>query len=726
MAHTVNTVCRSHCGGACPLKAHVEGGEVRRLENSPDYRACVRGRAYRQRLYATDRLLHPLKRTGPRGSGQFARISWDEALDAVASNLKRVKKTYGPEAIATIGSGGDIVYLQNAGLVEALLARFGGFSGTWGSHSMEGAWFASLATYGTVAGGNSREDLINSRLILLWGWNPVVTVLASNTTWHLARAREAGARLVSVDPRFNSTAGYLNACWVPIRPGTDTAVLVAMAQVIQQEGLQDQSFIDRFVTGYGPFRDYLTGASDGVPKTPAWAAGISGVPAETIAGLARDYATLKPAALMDGIAVGRTAYGEQFHRAAAALGAMTGNLGLPGGNAGGCGSLGGILPLTSGLGAPVSARLAGPNPVDTSQPMRPLGGFNSSGHPSAARVNRFLLADAILGGKAGGFPADYKLLYIVTSNYLNQCADTNRIVRALESLEFIVTHEQFMTATARWADIILPATTLMERNDLCTGGNAPWYGCLNKVVEPLGEAKSHFEICRLLAERLGVGGFGGKTEDGWVEEVLSSCRDIPDREAFRRDGISRLGLEKPYVEFEENTRGPSPKPFPTPSGKIELYSARLAAQGDARLPPIPQYVETWESPADPLAREFPLQLITTHTARRAHTTFETMPWLRELYPDTLGLNPADARARGLREGDRAKVFNRRGALVMKVRLTERLRPGVAEVPVGAWYAPGPDGVDYGGCSNVLTRAEVSPGGAFPSNTALVQVEKAGP
>jgi anaerobic dimethyl sulfoxide reductase subunit A len=638
-----------------------------------------------------------------------------------------VKAEYGPEAISFIGSGGDIVQVQNAGLVEALLSRFGGFSGTWGMHSAEGAWFASLVTYGAPAGGNSREDLTNSRFILLWGWNPAVTVAFSNTAWHLARAREAGARMVAVDPRFNSTTAALGARWIPIRPGTDTAVLVAMANVIIQEGLYDQTFIDRCVSGFGPFRDYVLGTSDGLGKTPSWAEEISGIPAETIAGLARDYATLKPAALMDGIAAGRTARGEQFHRAAAALAAITGNLGLPGGNAGCLAAMGAFLPLTSGLGAPISARLAPgfANPVDSRRPARPLGEFNSSGHPSASRVNRFRLADAILGGKAEGFPADYRLLYIATSNYLNQCADTNRIARALESLEFIVIHEQFLTATARYADIIFPSTTLMERNDLCTGGGSPWYGCLNKVVEPLGEAKSHFEICRLLAERLGIKDFSGKNEDEWMAEVLTGNRDIPDKDAFRREGISRLKLEKPYVDFEENTRETARMPFNTPTGRIEIYSTRLAERDDPALPPVPQYIETWESLRDPLAREFPLQLITTHTARRAHTTFETIPWLKELYPDTLGLNPADAESRGLGEGDLARVFNRRGALLMKVRLTERLRPGVADLPVGAWYKPGPDGADRGGCSNVLTRAEVSPGGAFPSNTALVQVEKAG-
>jgi anaerobic dimethyl sulfoxide reductase subunit A len=718
----IHTVCASHCGGVCPLVVHVDGGKARRIETDSENRACLRGRAYRQRLYAPDRILHPLKRTGPRGSGEFKRISWDEALDTVATELKRVKDKHGPTAIASIGSGGDIVQLHSAGLVETLLARFGGFSGTWGMHSAEGAWFASQVTYGALASGNTRDDFINSRLILLWGWNPAVTVSYGMTAWHLIRAREAGAKIVSIDPRYTNTAAVLDAKWIPIRPGTDTAMLVAMAYVIVTEKLYDRSFLDRYTTGFDRFKSYVTGAADGTPKTPDWAAEITGVPVAKITGLAREYAGNKPSALMDGIAAGRTAFGEQFHRAAAALTAMTGNVGIPGGNAAGFACLGARLPFIS-LGLPVAWRLKGnANPVEKTAGVRPLGRYSSIGGPSAARISRFRLADAILKGKNGGYPADIKFLYVTTCNYLNQCSNTNNIAAALKSLEFMVIHEQFMTATARYADIIFPASTFMERNDVCAGGIGHFYAFQNRVVPPQGESRSHFEICCALAKRLGITGFSEKKEEEWLNEIISGCADLPSYEIFKSRGFHKLKLEKPYVLFEKNISDPSANPFPTPTGKIEIFSQALADIGDPLLPPVPQYVEPWEGRNDSLAKRYPLQLITTHTLRRAHSTFETLPWLRELYPHELSMNPVDARPRGIKDGGTVRVFNNRGRTTVRVKFTERLMPGVVDLPQGAWFKPGDDGIDRGGCANVLTRDVISPGGSFPSNTALVQVE----
>ncbi|MDO8490394.1 MAG: molybdopterin-dependent oxidoreductase, partial [Dehalococcoidia bacterium] len=333
----MSTHC-SHCGGACLLKVHVADGVIRRIEtddgDDPQYRACAKGRAMRQRVYAPDRLLYPLKRTGERGEGKFRRVSWDEALDTVAHELKRVSAAYGPDAILFKRSGGDLGAIHNRAPHLRLLSMMGGCSTVWGTHSFEGGIFAQVATYGTVATSNTRDDLPNSRFIVLWGWNPTDTVLQCNTAWYLAQAREAGARVVAVDPRFTNTAALGDAHWIPIRPGTDAAMLVAMAHVIIREKLQDQSFIDRYTVGFDLFKAYVMGEEDGIPKTPVWAEAITGAPAAVIENLARDYATIRPAALIAGIAPGRTAYGEQYHRAAATLAAMTGNVGVHGGDAG--------------------------------------------------------------------------------------------------------------------------------------------------------------------------------------------------------------------------------------------------------------------------------------------------------------------------------------------------------------------------------------------------------
>jgi anaerobic dimethyl sulfoxide reductase subunit A len=723
----VITVCHSHCGGACLLKLHVKDGVITRIETDdgeePQYRACLKGRAYRKRVYAPDRLIYPMKRIGERGKGEFKRISWDEALDTVVSEIKRVRESYGPSAVTTIGSGGDITQLHGAGLVERVLTRAGGYSGTWGMHSAEGGVFASMATYGTMATGNTRDDLPNSRLIIMWGWNPAVTIAFANTSYYLARARESGTRIISIDPRYTDSTAVFAHRWIPIRPCTDTAMLIAMAYVIITESRQDQSFLDKYTIGFEKFKDYVLGKEDNIPKTPSWAEDITGVPADTIAGLAREYASVKPAALIDGISPGRTAYGEQFHRAASTLAAMTGNIGILGGNAPGIYCLGGILP-TVNFGMPIAFRLkGGANPVDTAAPPRVLGNFNSIGGPSSARVNRFYLADAILKGRSGGYPADYKLLFVVNCSYLNQCADTNKITEALRKLEFIVVQEQFMTPTAKFADIILPTNTYMERNDLTTGGIGPFYGYMNKVIDSVGESKSHFEIATELAARLGIIDFSDNTEEEWLREIVGGCKDIPDYETFRENGVHKVELAQPYVCFQEQIEDPVNNPFPTPSGKIEIYSQQLAGAGNSMLPPIPKYIEAWESRNDPLAEKYPLQLVTTHTRRRAHTQFDNIPWLRELYPQAISINTADAQKRGIKDGNMVRVFNDRGEMVIPASVTGRIIPGVVDIPQGAWYDPDENGVDRGGCANILTKDIASPGGAFPSNTCLVQVEK---
>jgi len=449
----VNTVCHDHCTNACLLKLHVRDGKITRVETDdgpgPQYRACAKGRAYRQLVDDPSRLRFPLRRTGERGEGKFERISWDVALETVASELTRVKATYGARAIIFLMSAGDLGYLHDGGLIDRVLVRVGGYTGVIGTVSDEGTRFASTATYGIDNGitANSRDNLLKSRLILLWGWNPVVTrMYGGHMPSIMSQLREAGARVISVDPRYTETASLLANQWIPIRPGTDAAMLIAMAYVMITENLQDQAFLDKYTVGFDEFRGYVLGKEDGVPKTPSWAEAITGVPAATIASLAKEYATTKPAALMDGFAPGRTAYGEQFHRAAATLIAMTGNLGIEGGSAG-CGPMlawdpAVKLPL---MGASMFFMGGGNNPVDLASPLRkdaifyqrekrkgsfgiPMPGNFYTGGPSNAYLNRPRVADAILQGRSGGYPADYKLLYLSTINWVNQYGNSNKII----------------------------------------------------------------------------------------------------------------------------------------------------------------------------------------------------------------------------------------------------------------------------------------------------------
>jgi len=739
---TIMTMCQNHCISTCLLKLHLKDGRIVRIETDdgtePQHRACLKGRAYRQLLYHPDRLQFPLRRTGQRGEGKFERVSWDEALETVASQIKRVRDTYGGGANVLISSAGDLGWLHNGGLIERVFVRSGGYTGVLGTVSCEGSLFASMASFGASQHktSNSRDSLLKSRLILLWGWNPAASRSHGDILWYLGKVKELGIRVIAVDPRYTETAALLADKWIPIRPGTDTAMMVGMAYVMIREQLEDRDFLNKHTLGFGAFEDYVLGREDGIPKTPEWASQITGVSVDDIVSLAREYAGTKPAALMNGYAPARTAFGEQADRAGVALAAMTGNIGVAGGSSG-IGAMVGVQRV-SGPGFICARMKGGDNPLDLTAPMRKgsvfyqkLGGsvkgFSSAskwygGGPSASYLNRVRLADALLKGRSGGYPYDYKLLYMVNINYLNQYANTNKIAQALRSLEFVVTQEQFMTPTAKFADIVLPTNTYMERNDVNAGNLSPVYGYMNQAVDTLGDTKSHYDIACGLASKMGFTDFAEKSEEEWLRETVQDCGEIADYDAFKKEGIWRVDAT-PLIAWEEQIRDPVRNPFPTPSGKIEIYSQDLADMNDPLIPPIPKYIQTWESLSDPLSKRYPLQLITTHTKLRVHSQFNNVPWMRELEPQAVLINSIDALARGINDGDSVMVFNDRGRTVVTAGVTERIMPGVVDIPEGAWYDPDEDGIDTGGCPNVLTRDEPSPGGAFAGNTVLVEVRK---
>jgi len=502
----VRTICNSHCGGTCEMKVHVSGGKIVRIETGDEgetsHRMCARGRAYRQRVYAPDRLLYPLKRTGARGGGEFTRISWDEALGTVAREMKRARDTYGNASILHFCSMADAHTLHHVQAFHRLLCQFGGYTAPWGTISNEGFNFAAGTTYGTRPTVRTPEEYLKSRLVIMWSWNPAVTRQGSRIPCSLARAKEGGTKFISIDPRYTDSAATFADQWIPIRPGTDVAVLGAMAYVIIKENLHDQHFVDTYTVGFDRFRDYILGLEDGVEKTPEWAEAISGIPAATIAGLAREYAGTKPAALATGYSAGRTAFGEQFHRAISTLEAITGNVVIRSGG----------QPVSRALGR-ISQIPSPPNQVEMGvSPRWNALPYRGASVNSSARVNVNLLVDAILNGKAGGYPADYKFLWLSNTNYLNQLAEVNKAIEAFQKLEFILVTEQFMSSSAKFADIVLPVCTFLERNDLYAEGGGGVYGLVNKAVEPLGESKSQLQICEALAPKLGVTDYNYKTD----------------------------------------------------------------------------------------------------------------------------------------------------------------------------------------------------------------------
>ena len=323
--------CPAHnCGGRCLLIAHVQDGRIIRLDTddrpdtlaSPQLRACVRGRSYLRRQYHPDRLLTPLKRIGERGEGKFAPISWDEALDTVAREMQRVKDRYGNSALFVPYGTGSYNQLNGSHVARRLMNLFGGCLGIYNSYSWGAINLATPTVYGTLVTGNQRQDWLNSKYILMWGWNPAEMRDGTNSDYFIKLARQAGARVVCIDPRHSLSAAALADEWIPIRPGTDAAMMSAMAYVMLTERLYDAEFVRTHCVGFDSTqmpgatarrvtRDYILGARDGTPKTPQWAEAITAVPAATIARIAREYATIKPAVLYQGYGMQRRAYGEQ-------------------------------------------------------------------------------------------------------------------------------------------------------------------------------------------------------------------------------------------------------------------------------------------------------------------------------------------------------------------------------------------------------------------------------
>lgn len=734
----ITTTGLNNCGGRCLIHAYVRDGEILKLTTETAAEAgehiplcaCVKGLNYHKTFLSEERLLHPMKRIGERGEGKFERISWNEAVETIAREWIRIRDTYGPASRYVNYATGMSGLLDPNAMAKRLLALDGGYLERYNSYSSACMSQATNLMYGTRVTGNSLDGWLDSELILLWGHNPADTKFDSATMHYLRKAKEKEIPIVVVDPRKNDTALQLNAEWIPIRPATDPAVMDAMAYVIYENGLHDQSFLDRCCIGFDKnhmpagidpsecYLSYLKGEKDGIPKTPEWAEIIAGVPAETIRNLALRYAKAKPAALIQGLGAQRHAYGEQGVRGGILLACMTGNVGVWGGWAGGNGHC---------KGHETPAFPKGKNPFSMSIPAYCWTDAIVGGHEMTA-------LDGVKGGEQ--LPCDIKMILNLAGNCLiNQHGDINRTTEILKDTsrcEFIVCSDLFMTASAKFADILLPGVSPLERNDI----TMPWQygdflGFARQVVEPLGECRLEYDWLGEVAEKLGLWKVftEGRTADQWLEYLYSDLRkretELPPYEDFSQGGVYRYQNNPRFIAFENECRDPEQHPFPTPSGKIELFSETVyRTEFRDFFPAIPRYVEPPEGAQDPLAEKYPLQMIGWHTNRRAHSIHDNNPVLEKTEPQRLWMHPADAAARGITDGDTVQVRNDRGRVLVRVKVTDRIMQGVTALAQGAWYKPNQNGTDTNGSINVLTSLRPTPyarGNA--QHTNLVEVEK---
>ncbi len=774
---TVVTSCDHNCGSRHMLVAHKKGDVIVRLstddgryqeggkfgldtEQMPQLRACLRGRSYRSRLYSPERLLYPMMRVGERGEGKFKRVSWDEALDYVAKKMVELKQKYGPTAILDQAyAGTSYGVLHKSDQIEGLLARFLGMFGcrtnSWSVPSYQGTTFSSRMTFGTIQDGNEDDTFAHSKLIIMWGWNPAYTFHGGNTFYYMRLAKQRGCKFVVIDPQYTDSAASYDAWWIPIKPNTDAAMMAGMAHHIFVNNWQDQKFIDKFVQGMDAgtmpsqfkdkenFKDYILGKYDNTPKTPEWAEKICGVPAADIKKLAEMYAKTKPAALKASWAPGRASYGEQYNRMAAALQAMTGNIGVLGGCAEGVGK--------------------GWHAESVAYPYDQYANVWYASIKSDRWAHCVLNYPNVKREEVGCWPRqdeldgkipNIKAIFWHGSDWFNQLTNINKEIAAIKKLELVVCMDSTITPSGLWADVLFPIATHFERHDVAL----PWYKGhyyihRPKVIEPLGEAKTDFQVFTELAYRLekldpSVKDFGRRYNpksqrdyfhdndatdeaylvDWWKNKVQAHQGVTMSWVDFKKHGVYKFKLDRPHIAFQDQIE--KGIPFETQSGKIEILSGYLASVKDwtktqygYEIPYIPKWVEPFESLNHPKAQKFPFHMITPHPRWRTHSIFHNIPWLRETYQQEITISARDAKARGIVTGDIVEVWNERGKVVVPVYVTERCMPGVVVLYEGAWMDLAKDGTDRAGNPDFLTLDQPSPAGAFAYNTILVDFRK---
>lgn len=661
-------VCPRNCYDTCGMLSYVRNGILVKVNGDPQHgytrgKLCAKGYTYVKRVYDPERIKYPMRQV-PRGSGIWKRITWEEALTAIAEKILDLKAKHGSYLPVCLNK-----YSGNFGMLHYAVERM--FSGLGPTTRVIGSpcWSAGLdaQTYDFGAYRSSDpKDLAHSRFLILWGINPAWTAVHSMP--YINQAKQAGARIVVIDPYFSATARKADE-YIQIKPGTDGALALAMARVILDEQLYDQDFIQKHVAGWEQFKHYLL-----KEVTLGWASSLTGIDAGVIEQLARRYATSRPANIWAGFGLQRHCNGGQTIRSIDALAALTGNIGLPGGG----------------------VQFAH---TDTWK----FRWMEDESWGTIARKNRTININDFARQVRNMKEDPVKMLWVSCRNPLSQDPDTKRVEAAFEAMELVVTVDHFLTRTARRSDIVLPATTHFEEWDVVPSYWHHWIAINEPAIRPYFEAKSDLHIALALSAKL------NQLAPGSCRfPVSGSEEEFLDRE-FTPELYGLLGIGH-WTELRQGPRRVNlpvtawaDRKFATPSGKYELYSRRAQEQG---LPPLPIFV-----PGARPGSRYPYWLLTTHQQHGLNSQFQNLGWMLKSNPEPVVMvNPDVAGKKNLQDGDLVKVYNEQGWILAKASVTANVPEDVL-VCHQAWFP----GSQF--CVNYLTQPSPTDMGSLATGSS---------
>ena len=661
-----------------------------------------------------------------RGVDRYVPVSWDRALDLAADALRRARASHGNESIygGSYGwaSAGRFHHAQSQ--IHRFLNLFGGYTSSANTYSLAAGevivpHVLGVRTFDIIFEAPTAEDIAaHCKTVMLFGGAALKNsqinqggLSSHSAAGQLASMKAGGVEFVNISPIRDDMADFLDADWVAVKPSSDVALMLGMAHTLYIEQRHDAAFLDRYCTGFDRFLPYLLGTEDGVPKDAGWASGICGIDEERIRGLARKLSSGR-SVLGISWSLQRQEHGEQPYWMIAVLAAMVGHIGLPGGG------------LAYGYGCVHNTGFGGRRRSPFSLGALPQGRNPVNRFIPVARITDMLEnpgGSVSYNGQTLIYP-DIKLVYWAGGNPFHHHQDLNRMRAAWRKPDTVIVNEPFWTATARHADIVFPVTTALERSDIGGSSGGHDIAPMHQVAQPLGQARNDHDVFRSLAERLDVEpAFSeGRSEMEWVEHLYDTTRsralehDVilpPFAEFWQGEPLSYADqLPDVIFQLERFRSDPDANPLPTPSGKIEIFSETIAAFQHADCPGHPIWLDKTEWLGSRLAAKFPLHLISNQPRMKLHSQLDHGPASRSAKikgRELVRMNPRDAEARGVRDGDIVRIFNDRGACLAAAVISENIRENIIELPTGAWYwaADSADEkpLEVHGNPNVLTR-----------------------